>query len=251
MTIKLAYWICTTPRTGSQLLGQLLRATGVAGRPEEYFWRENEPVYRQLWNVSSYSDYLNHALTAGTTPNGVFGAKMDVGAYLSHFEHQLRSLPQFSEPSCTFHSILTSLFPDLKFIWLTRRNKVRQAASWWKAVQSNEWARPKGERSIIEPPLHYNFAAIDQLVNESLLREAAWQAYFSEWRVNPLALVYEDFIENHAGTVTYVLDFLGVREPYILPTEAITLVKQADSVSEEWVQRYREEKQWGWTNKAW
>jgi len=251
MTIKLAYWICTTPRTGGQLLGQLLRATGIAGRPEEYFWRENEPLYQQLWRVSAYSDYLRHALKTGTTPNGVFGAKMDAGGYLSHFEQQLRSLPQFSEPSRPFHSILISLFPNLQFIWLTRRNKVRQAVSWWKAVQTNEWARPKGNRPITESPLHYDFAAIDQLVNESLLREAAWQAYFSEWQVRPLALVYEDFTEDSAGTVARVLDFLGVREPYVLPEAAITLVKQADAVSEEWVQRYREEKQRNWTNRAW
>jgi len=251
MTIKLAYWICTTPRTGSQLLGQLLRATGVAGRPEEYFWRENEPLYQQLWRVSSYPDYLRHALNAGTTPNGIFAAKMDVSEHLSHFERQLRSLPQFNEPGRPFHSILTSLFPNLQFIWLTRRNKVRQAVSWWKAVQTNEWARPKGDRSITEPPLHYNFAAIDQLANESLLREAAWQAYFSEWQVRPLALVYEDFTEDYAGTVARILDFLAVREPYVLPEAAITLVKQADTVSEEWVQRYREEKQRNWTNRAW
>jgi LPS sulfotransferase NodH len=251
MTVKLAYWICTTPRTGSQLLGQLLRATGIAGRPEEYFWRDNEPLYQQLWKVSSYPDYLQHALTAGTTPNGVFGAKMDVSGALSHFEHQLRSLPQFSEPGRPFQSILTSLFPNLKFIWLTRRNKVRQAVSWWKAVQSSEWARTKGDRAITAPPLHYNFAAIDQLATESLLREAAWQAYFSEWQVSPLALVYEDLIVHYAGAVARVVDFLGVREPYVLSEEAITLVKQADRVSEEWVQRYREEKQGSWTNKAW
>jgi trehalose 2-sulfotransferase len=251
MTIKLAYWICTTPRTGGQLLGQLLRATGLAGRPEEYFWPENEPVYQQLWQVSSYPDYLRHALTAGTTPNGVFGAKMDASVALSHFERQLRSLAPFSEPSRTFHSILTSLFPNLQFIWLTRRNKVRQAVSWWKAMQSNEWARTKGDRTTPEQPLHYNFAAIDHLVNESLLREAAWQTYFSEWRVRPLALVYEDFTEDYAEAVARVLDFLGVREPYVLPEEAITLVKQADTVSEEWVQRYREEKQRNWTTRAW
>jgi len=251
MTIKHAYWICTTPRTGAQLLGQLLRATGIAGRPEEYFWRENESVYQQLWQVSSYSDYLQRALTAGTTPNGVFGAKMDVSGILTHFEQQLRSLPQFSEPSRPFYSILTALFPNLQCIWLTRRNKVRQAVSWWKAMQTNEWARPKGERSISEPQLHYNFAAIDHLANESLLREAAWQAYFWEWQVRPLVLVYEDFIEDHAGAVARVLDFLRVQESYILPEAAITLVKQADQVSEEWVQRYREEKQRHWTHRAW
>ena len=32
-----SYLICSTPRTGSSLLCDALTATGVAGRPEEYF----------------------------------------------------------------------------------------------------------------------------------------------------------------------------------------------------------------------
>src|SRR3954447_21071418 len=32
-----SYLLCSTPRTGSSLLCDALRATGVAGRPEEYF----------------------------------------------------------------------------------------------------------------------------------------------------------------------------------------------------------------------
>jgi len=251
MTITRAYWICTTPRTGGQLLGQLLRATGIAGRPEEYFRPDNEPLYQHLWQVTSYSDYLQRALIAGTTSNGIFGAKMEVGEMLTHFMQQLRGLPQFSEPRRSLHSLLTELFPNLKLLWLTRRNKVRQAASWWRAMQSNEWARSKGDSSIPELSLHYSFAAIDQLATESLLREAAWQEYFLQWQVTPLTLVYEDFIEDQAGTVRRIVDFLGIQDSYVLPAAAITLVKQADQVSEDWVQRYREEKQRSWTQRAW
>src|SRR5262249_3269467 len=128
---------------------------------------------------------------------------------------------------------------------------VRQAVSWWKAMQTNEWALFKGNRAVSESPLHYNFAAIDQLVHESLLREAAWQTYFSEWQVRPRVQVSEDLTQDYAGTVARILDFLGVHDPYVLPAAAMTLVKQADSLSEEWVQRYREEKQRNWTNRAW
>jgi LPS sulfotransferase NodH len=34
-----SYLVCGTPRSGTSLLCRLLAATGVAGRPEEYFWR--------------------------------------------------------------------------------------------------------------------------------------------------------------------------------------------------------------------
>src|SRR4029450_7241794 len=78
-TPRRAYWICFTPRTGSALLCQLLRATGVAGRPEEYFWRDNEPLYRAQWHVTSYRDYLDRALEEGTTPTASLERKWTPG----------------------------------------------------------------------------------------------------------------------------------------------------------------------------
>src|SRR4051812_39199959 len=35
--VDLSYLVCATPRSGSTLLCELLSATGVAGRPQEYF----------------------------------------------------------------------------------------------------------------------------------------------------------------------------------------------------------------------
>jgi len=248
---RCAYWICFTPRTGSALLCQLLRATGVAGRPEEYFWRDNEPRLRAQWHVTSYSDYLERALEEGTTPNGIFGAKVDTGVYLAHFFRQLRTVPQFADTTLSQFSILSALFPDLKCIWLMRRNKIRQAVSWWKAVQSNVWVQPTTEAPRPTPPLTYHFAAIDQLVNESVMREAAWAEYFAAWQMQPLTIVYEDFINDYAGTVAHILRYLEVSDPYVLDATTVTLARQVDSLSEEWVQQYREEKQHHWPNRAW
>jgi trehalose 2-sulfotransferase len=246
-----SYWICHTPRTGSALLCQLLRATGVAGCPEEYFWRDNEPLYRARWHVASYRDYVERALHEGTTPNGIFGAKVGAGMHLAHFLRQVHTLPQFEEATQSLFSILSALFPDLKCIWLTRRNKVRQAVSWWKAVQSNTWGQHTTDPLKPTPPLRYHFAAIDQLANESLMQDAAWAECFAAWQITPLTIVYEDFIDDYAGTVADILRYLEVSDPYVLDARAITLVRQADNLSEAWVQQYREEKQHQWPNRAW
>ena len=37
MTAERSYLVCATPRSGSTLVCQALKATGVAGNPEEYF----------------------------------------------------------------------------------------------------------------------------------------------------------------------------------------------------------------------
>src|SRR6202050_1088407 len=97
----ISYLVCATQRSGSTLLCEFLRATDVAGVPDEYFERlrgtglPRQP--RQYFEDPSVQDiaagllptrpgrperagefepWLHYVLQRGTTPNGVFGAKM-------------------------------------------------------------------------------------------------------------------------------------------------------------------------------
>src|SRR5687767_9897861 len=72
--IRLSYLICTTPRSASNFLCELLQATEVAGRPDEYFW--NPAIWEEDWSRSVFATYLEHVLHDGTTSNGVFGVKL-------------------------------------------------------------------------------------------------------------------------------------------------------------------------------
>ena len=76
-----AYLLVGWPRTGSSVLAEALTATGVLGRPQEYFWRLVEHRHAEELDVpmpldDHYDLYLDRALRFGTTPNGVFAAKM-------------------------------------------------------------------------------------------------------------------------------------------------------------------------------
>src|SRR5438034_10894991 len=86
-----SYFICSTPRSGSWLLASMLEQSRVAGRPREYFWRETEADLRHRWGASSFREYLRRVLEEGSTPNGVFGAKMMWG-YLGEAVRTLRAL---------------------------------------------------------------------------------------------------------------------------------------------------------------
>ena len=72
----MSYLICGTPRSGSSLLCEALENTGLAGRPKEYFWRENIAVWSELWDIQSSTEYIEKTIDLGSTPNGVFGAKV-------------------------------------------------------------------------------------------------------------------------------------------------------------------------------
>lgn len=80
------------------------------------------------------------------------------------------------------------------------------------------------------------------------MREAAIQEFFDEGFIVPHTVVYEDFILSYEETVRSILDYLelpNVEEVIIAPP---ALQQLADNVSENWVQRFRQEKQRGWKN---
>ena len=82
------------------------------------------------------------------------------------------------------------------------------------------------------------------------MREAGIQEFFSEGNIVPLTLVYEDFIQEYEKTVRKILTFLGL-DITELKTGPPFLARTADEISEEWIQRFREELQEGWENRGW
>lgn len=82
------------------------------------------------------------------------------------------------------------------------------------------------------------------------MREAGIQEFFSEGNIVPLTIVYEDFIQEYEKTVRKVLEFLEL-DATKAEVSPPSLARTADDLSEEWVQRFREELQSGWENRGW
>src|SRR5215208_481849 len=171
---KISYLVCATPRSGSTLLCKLLDATGVAGHPEEYFealrhsglprrpheyfdperhanivrrlaFREmpDRPATpNELWAPDTYERYVDWVLEQGSTANGVFGAKLMWG-YLGDFAQLLRGID--GAAGLPLPALLERVFPGLRYVRITRRDKVRQAVSLWKAVQTQAWRRERAD----------------------------------------------------------------------------------------------------------
>jgi LPS sulfotransferase NodH len=249
-----SYLICATPRSGSSLLCEALRNTGKAGRPEEFFLPRNEPVWQGRWNTSTYAEYVAEAIKQGTTPNGVFGAKVMWG-YFDDFASKLRQLAGFEVSSN--HALMTSIFPNLHYIWIRRRDRVRQAISHAKARQTNIWrletevgrwqASPLPTRLVgadlasallsRDEPTFF-FEQIDFMVREIEAHEAAWQRYFAESGIQPLVVVYEDLVLKYEETAIQILNYLNIPTYDHIEFAPRRLRQQADEQTEQWVQRY-------------
>jgi LPS sulfotransferase NodH len=269
MTPMLSYLVCATPRSGSTLLCHALDQTGVAGHPEEYFealsWsglprRPHEYfdpdrhaniverlAFREmpdgaarpspLWHPDTYDQYLAWALEQGTTPNGVFGAKLMWG-YLGDFAQLLRGIEGMA--GRPLPELLGRAFPGLRYIQITRQNKIRQAVSLWKAVQTQAWKREAGEEVERSVELVFSFRAINYLVRLLTAHDASWDAYFLGLGYEPLKLTYEELAQGTDAVVGRVLEHLGIPAPQGPAVEAPRLSVQADEVSEEWVARVDE-----------
>lgn len=266
-----SYLICSTPRTGSSLLCDALAATGVAGRPEEYFQfrartgfprrpqeyfegagdpeifdilgprtrtEEDEARYDPS-RFERYDSYLAWALEEGTTRNGVFGAKVMWG-YFNGFVTGLR----WAVPGCqrlAVCELAPSVFPNLRYVSVTRRDKVRQAVSLWRALQSWSWSSGEGASPDEADHLRYSAAAIDHLIRDIQAHEDEWQAYFRECGVVPYAVVYEEFVQDYEGTISAILHHVGAPgadQATVAPPQRRA---QSDGLSQSWADRFRAE----------
>ncbi len=268
-----SYLVCATPRSGSTLLCETLLATGVAGRPREYFealketglprrpreyfWGLRSPeVIRLLphdanidtsaersatWEREDYRRHLDWAIAEGTTPNGVFGAKMMWG-YFNDFLELARGIPRFG--GMGDGSLLNAAFPGLHYVFISRNDKVRQAVSLWRALQTWVWRKEAGAPADEPLPAQravYSFDAIDHLLDRLRRHEDGWRGFFFRIGQRPLSIVYEDVVGDLEGSVTRVLAEVGIAAPdgWSLPER--TPSRQSDELSESWVQNYLED----------
>ena len=250
MKPKLSYTIWFSQRTGSTLLCKAIESTGIAGKPREWF--NCPPDLLSTYRKANHAEVQDYLWKLGSTDNGVFA--INHSFYEPHFSQLIETLRKFPAcpPTATKRTdVWEQVFPNHRHIFMTRRNKVRLAVSWWRAIQSGEWHVANGEeRKQIDLSNAYSFDAINHLYNECSMREAGIQEFFTEGGIAPLNIFYEDFIQDYERTVYTILDYLELDSSSITITPP-ALTKLADDVSEEWAQRFREERQNGWTNRGW
>jgi trehalose 2-sulfotransferase len=241
MPVTRSFFVCATPRSGSSLLSESLEFTEIAGRPREYF----EPTYEKDWfarlGISSDDQYIEKFLAAGSTPNGVFGAKIHWHQFL-HLRTRLRLLEGDISPD---HELLPRIFPDLRYVFLTRRDKVLQAVSYVKALQTDIWhsLTPIGDGTQATPTrtptFPFDLEGIDRWITRFTDDEARWRRYFERWKIEPFEVVYEDFLDTYHSTVLAMLRHLDIPIPEGLVIPPPRLRKLGDEHSDEWARRYR------------
>jgi len=251
---EISYIIFTTPRSGSTFFCDALRKTGLAGRPGEHFlhWYRTECRPEQINPMEAPFRMLppvlqmRRAIKNGTR-NGVFGVKV-MYPYYSFVERSIRNLTDF--PNQPAKQVLESFFPNLHYIHLSRRSKIRQAVSLTRALQLNDWKKNSwspfvhafnkihtgGKKSN---ELLYDFDKIHAFYQEMSRQDREWEVYFNASAIQPCQVIYEDLFKHFDESMAEVLRYLGRSMDLKLKVSDVLLKRQSDAVNEEWSERFQ------------
>jgi LPS sulfotransferase NodH len=174
--------------------------------------------------VCTPEDYFRKLLACRTSRNGVFGIKV-------HFPH--------FEAAISWYPSMIELLSPAAYIHLQRRDKLVQAVSMAKAMQTDAWQSLDSKGSA---RLAYDEGLIAQCLREIHRQNFGWTRWFEINHVKPFVVYYEDLFADSMGVVRNVIKLLDVEndkpEKIVLPV----LKRQADQINADWIDRFRRER---------
>lgn len=215
------YVVASTPRTGSTLLCQRLWATGAMGAPAEYFnYHLNMIQMVARLRVASLEEYVDRLFALRTSPNGVFGLH-------AHWDQ--------------FHFAVTAgilrRMHGFRCIHIERRDRLAQAVSFARALESGQWASTHRARNAPA----YDRKRIERCLARIEAHDGQWQSVFRRNRMEPIRVTYESLRSDPDAVLGDILSRFGVAAD---PSRRVSLPDirpQSDDTSREWIDRYRRE----------
>lgn len=233
-----SYVICATPRSGSNLLCDLLTRSDAMGRPSELFNAKSTvlPLASRygLHEPDGSLDlrkYLGWAEEKYSTPNGVFGTKILFGGQL--------------EWAIEFKAV-RDLLRRSKLILLTRMDIVAQAVSRHMARGTLAWTLRAGEENVEPAPdpseasaLEYSQATLERLVKELAHQNRCWLEFFAVNGLDFYPVTYEQLTADPDATCHAICRYCGVRTEHEFSVERSALRRQESDLKSEFRDRYK------------
>jgi trehalose 2-sulfotransferase len=211
------YLICTTPRSGSTYLCDLLRTTGKLGKPHEFFsaW-----MMQRLGRPHRYFPVAEHfdlARTRGCSANGIFGAKV--------FRYNMGVLSP---------GAIMAAMGNPAILFLERMDLVGQAISFTRSAITRAF---RVEDTDLKEP-EYDPVLIRGYLERLIRDNAAWRLWFARQGITPLHLTYEDLVEDPQRVLDGVARKLRVAGPVTIDPAALRVRVQRDELNAEWRERF-------------
>lgn len=237
------YLLCTSPRSGSTLLCDMLIRSGVAGRPESLFRPESIVGFSGRWGLPPATvdtwgqDYLDTALDHGRAGSAGFAARI-MGSDMAPF---LARLAELHPGRNRDRERLREQLGVTYFVHLSRADKVAQAVSLVLAYQTGRWhlnadgsAREQlGARR--EPTYDQDHIASELATLE--YEEGWWNEWFDVQGISPIRVTYQQLAAQPVETLAQIL--AAIDRPIDKPLPEPGTARVATEVNEQWCARFR------------
>ena len=232
---ELTYYITFShERSGTHLLISLLRHVGIGlpGHNISFITDEYKKAY-----PSESINYLEELYAMGRR-NNIWGSFLHWYQFTEGIKG-LRSLAGL-EKNTDSYDVLNTVFPGVKFIYLYRLHKIKQAISLTKKKQSTFWHHE------LEKPFDYTYASTEIISNlfEILGDDSKILDFFQRYHIRPHYITYESLCENKVEQVENIIKFLGVQLPRNIEeciNNSRLPTRQYNTHSEKWYQRFLED----------
>ena len=235
------YFVCATARSGSSYFCDGLSSTGLVGKPNEYL------LHSQWWKDVGINAYIK-MVSKEKRSNNVVGIKF---MWFS-FQRILDKIERGFKTADREYKIFEKIIPYSKYIYLTRRDKVRQAISYYKASKTGVWFDKKSEinekekRTNTMNRLKFNFFSIEFFLQTNLNYENEWIKYFQRNSITPLNISYEELDNDFNKTIIKALKYIGVDTGWQNVSIKSELERLSDNTTEDWCKRYYKWRKFFW-----
>jgi LPS sulfotransferase NodH len=236
---KKSYIICSTARSGSNYLSWSLQNAKL-GLPHETFNKGMKLWER--WGVDKkFETFIPEVLIRQTNPEtNVFGMKL-FWYHLSNFKQWALEVPEIKETNLSDYELLEVFFPNVQFIFLQRRDKLMQAVSYAKMMQSGVSFVREGERGDSLREEDYDRGLIENLFDQLIAYDLLWEDFFSAQTIEPVVIYYEDLIAEYLFTIEKIFEKLGLPMGEF---DRPKIEKQRNQISYLWYERFSNEVAW-------
>lgn len=227
------------------MLGEAIYFARGLGCPLEYFHGGFRPAFEARWQSTDFASYLASVHRHRTDPTGVFSVKLfwlDVVGLArelapKEFDHLRWTSTQISlAEHRRIFDVVSQAIPNPTFVFLFRRDDVRQAVSLHVAGETKTWRRlPAAGPGPAEASPGYSFHRIVRYLASIQNCNRQWLKFFRANGLHYIPLAYEDLAEDYEATLRELFLGLDMPEAPIVPPR---LHKQADATSEKILEKF-------------
>lgn len=206
-------------RSGSNLLAEYMRSTGLFSGFREHLNYETVSMIQPNTNAKSFTDYILALYRFNTRDGEHFGFKASWGQIMMLFRWNIHSM-----------------YTGVKLIHIVRRDKLAQAVSRLIASQTGKWSSEQGVNEKRAP--EFSAEQIESYIDDANFSDAAIPYITRLYNISYERIDYEDIVRDPVLQMQKVSQhFIGKNLHKWQPVD-VSLKRQADAMNEAFCAEY-------------